>query len=238
MDVQKDIFNNEKNLSGNIYPGRGIVMGMTPDADRYVQVYWIMGRSENSRNRIFSQDGDFVRTKPFDDAKVEDPSLIIYYPVRHTDAVHIVSNGDQTDTVFNAMKKNESAESALCTRTYEPDGPNFTPRITGIIDCSNRSFVFSILKKQNETESALRIFFRYEKLVPGIGYCIHTYFTDGNPLPSFRGEPYVVGIGDSDRETAEKFWSLLNKENRISLLVASFDLSGKDKKITIINRYS
>lgn len=221
----------------NIYPGRGIILGRSADSSRYVQVYWLTGRSENSRNRVFVQEGDFVRTKAFDESKCSDPSLIIYYPVRNHGAVHIVSNGDQTDTVYESLKKGDSAEEALFTRTYEPDAPNFTPRITGVIDCTAKRFTLSILKKQGESSGALRGFYNFEDLSAGTGYCIHTYSSDGNPLPSFSGEPYPVSLSDSDKETAEKFWSLLNKENRVSLLVKSFALDGSGVNITIINRH-
>jgi IMP cyclohydrolase len=228
---------NERTLMSNIYPGRGIILGKSPDGSRYVQVYWLTGRSENSRNRVFVQDGDFVRTKAFDESKCSDPSLIIYYPVRNSGAVHIVSNGDQTDTVYESVRKGGSAESALFSRTYEPDAPNFTPRITGVIDCAAKKCFLSILKKQAESAATLRGFYNFEELPSGVGYCIHTYLSDGNPLPSFSGEPYPVALADSDKETAEKFWSLLNKENRVSLLVKSFALDGSDSRVTILNRF-
>jgi IMP cyclohydrolase len=228
---------NERLLMSNIYPGRGIILGRSSDGKRYVQIYWLTGRSENSRNRVFVQEGGFVRTKAFDESKCTDPSLIIYYPVKNHGAVHILSNGDQTDTVFESLKKGGSAEEALFTRTYEPDAPNFTPRITGVIDCASKRCFLSILKKQGESNGTLRGFYNLEEIPAGVGYCIHTYSSDGNPLPSFSGEPYPVALSDSDKETAEKFWSLLNKENRVSLLVKSFAIDGSDINITIINRF-
>ena len=228
---------NLNNLKQNAYPGRGIIIGKTPDDKCLVQVYWIMGRSANSRNRVFVNENGNVKTKLFDESKATDPSLIIYYPVRFHNNIHIVSNGNQTDTVYEFMKSGKSFEDALLTREYEPDEPNFTPRITGITEVGGKcSYKLSILKAQNPGY-CVRNFFHYEKAIPGFGHCLHTYSQDGNPLPSFSGEPYLLSIpGDMD-ETADMFWSALNEENRISLLVKYIDAGSGEVSIKIINKF-
>ena len=213
------------------YPGRGIVIGMTPDGKHMVQVYWIMGRSENSRNRIFAMDNGFVKTEAFDISKLSDPSLVIYYAAKNYDNVHIVTNGDQTDTIYE-MK---SFEGALNTRTFEPDSPNFTPRISGIYN--DGKYKLSILKSiGNNSDYCVRQYFNYDKPIAGIGHCIHTYDCDGNPLPSFSGEPYQVPLYDCIEETADYYWSRLNEENKISLFVKFIDIENNKYNIKIINK--
>ncbi len=228
-------------LGKNPYPGRGIVIGVSPDGQSFMQVYWIMGRSENSRNRIFAEDNGFVKTKAFDEKKLTDPSLIIYYPARHTGSAHIITIGDQTDTVFEALKNGGSFEGALSTRTFEPDAPNFTPRISGIVDLNDTTAVYrlSILKSVTGTDGGCsRNTFAFEKGIAGTGHCIHTYAGDGNPLPSFSGEPYAVPLFASIKETAETYWNHLNEENRVSLMVKKIDMKSGKSEITIINKLS
>lgn len=238
MDKQQLSFNYKK-LKSNAYPGRGIVFGMSPDSKHMIQVYWIMGRSENSRNRIFEEKGGFVKTKAFDESKLVDPSLIIYYPVKHYKDWHIVSNGDQTDTIFEALTKGGSFGSALNTRCFEPDAPNFTPRISGIISLKDSQYAYqlSILKSYcNTGNSCIRHFFNYEEGIPGIGHCIHTYTGDGNPLPSFAGEPYELELFDNIGETAEFFWNALDKTNRISILTKFISIEDGSFNVSIINK--
>lgn len=224
FDIHALARENGQKLAQNPYPGRGIVLGTSPDSNFFVQVYWIMGRSENSRNRVFVMDEQgFVRTRAYDESKLTDPSLILYYPARHLDRCHIISNGDQTDTVFFAMQEGKDMEKALQLREFEPDSPNFTPRITGIMDMlENRSvYTLSILKSMGHDVSlgCLRQSYTYEKALPGIGHCITTYQGDGNPLPSFQGEPYPMSIPATAEETLDYYWDLLNKDNRVSILV-------------------
>ncbi|CAM3665587.1 IMP cyclohydrolase [Cohnella lubricantis] len=229
-------------LRTNAYPGRGIIIGLTPDATRYVQVYWIMGRSDNSRNRIFvPETNGFLRTEAADPAKLSDPSLIIYYPLRHVGSAHIVTNGDQTDTIWEALKGGGTFEQALGTRTYEPDPPNFTPRISGLVDLNDKqnAYKLSILKtNENDEAQTKRHFFHYEKALPGFGHFISTYVGDGNPLPSFAGEPQLAPLFDDERETARFYWDLLNEDNRISLLVKTIDVQGGETSLTVINKHS
>ena len=231
---------NYDRLKNNAYPGRGIITGMSPDSRKLVQVYWIMGRSENSRNRIFETDNGFIRTKAYDESKMTDPSLIIYYPMKHYNGRHIVTNGDQTDTIFEALKMGGSFEDALNTRCYEPDGPNFTPRISGILGSKKDQYRYklSIIKAFNNTEaSCLRQYFNYEKGIPGVGHCIHTYASDGNPLPSFKGDPYEMEVSDDIDETVNYYWSALNEDNRISILAKYVNMDDGSFDARIINRF-
>lgn len=218
-----------------VYPGRGIVIGMTPDCGHMAQVYWIMGRSENSRNRIFVMENEFLKTQAFDESKLTDPSLVIYYAARNYDSVHIITNGDQTDTIFE-MK---SFENALNNRTFEPDSPHFTPRISGIIDFDDdkHAYKLAILKSiGNNADYCTRQYFNYEKAIAGIGHCIHTYDCDGNPLKSFSGEPYQVPLFNSPEETADYYWNKLNEENKISLFVKFIDIKNKSYITLIKNK--
>lgn len=178
-------------LRSNKYPGRGIVIGMTPSGQHLVQVYWTMGRSVNSRNRVFELDGDSVRNRAFDESKMTDPSLIIYYPLKKAEGIHIVSNGDQTDTIWDGIRHNRAFEHSLETRAYEPDPPHFTPRISGIIDTSATGYKLSILKSsRNRPEVCIRNFYHYSAFTAGEGHCIHTYGEERDgTLLSFAGEP-------------------------------------------------
>jgi hypothetical protein len=229
---------NLNRLSQNTYPGRGIVMGATPDGRKFVQVYWIMGRSENSRNRVFVQGGGEVRTRAFDPAKVKDLSLIIYSPVKCYGDFHVVSNGDQTDTVVEALKKGKTFESALTGRTFEPDAPNFTPRITGLMEIGGMDgYRMAILKPgASGPETCLRAFYNYDSVIPGFGHCIHTYSGDGDPLPAFAGEPYILPIPGKIEETLRLYWDALNTENRISLLVKQIHRETGVSTVSIFNR--
>jgi IMP cyclohydrolase len=224
-------------LGTNAYPGRGIVLGMTPDAQSLVQIYWIMGRSENSRNRIFVAEGTSVKTKAFDESKCTDPSLIIYYPARTVERAHVVTNGDQTDTIRDALGSGGSFISALDTREFEPDAPNFTPRISGITDQGDPLYAYRLsILRAIPGGGCARFHFSYEKALPGFGHCIHTYAHDGNPLPPFEGEPYPVPIGKTIDEIATQYWNTLNAENRISLMVKTISAKSGESRVTIINK--
>ena len=194
-----EILNIEQELKENSYPGRGIILGKTPDGTKAVAAYFIMGRSENSRNRIFVEDGEGIRTQAFDPSKLVDPSLIIYAPVRVLGNKTIVTNGDQTDTIYEGMDKQLTFEQSLRSREFEPDGPNYTPRISGIMHIENGkyNYAMSILKSSDGSpESCHRYTFAYENPKAGEGHFIHTYQCDGNPLPSFEGEPKRIQIPD------------------------------------------
>lgn len=239
MNLKQKIEENVKKLKLNTYPGRGIIIGMSPDSKYYIQVYWIMGRSENSRNRVFENDNGFIRTKAYDESKLTDPSLIIYYPVKHLGNCHIVSNGDQTDTIYDAIQNGDDFEKALNTRCYEPDSPNFTPRISGIInlDHSQYKYSLSILKAfNNNPDFCIRNFYNYEQAIPGIGHCISTYEGDGNPIPSFYGEPYELELFNDINETVEFYWNLLNTENKVSILGKYIDVQNGTYTYKIINK--
>ena len=205
-------------LASNTYPGRGIVLGMLPDGKTSVAAYFIMGRSVNSRNRVFMEEPDGIRTEAFDPSKLSDPSLIIYHPVRQLGRSLIVTNGDQTDTIRDFMERGETLEQALRTREFEPDGPNWTPRISGLVQ-SDGSYKLSILKSADPEGSACtRHFFEYPAL-KGVGHFLHTYETNGDPIPTFFGEPERVALdGDIDTFTAA-VWDNLNEDNKISLFV-------------------
>ncbi|HBK68722.1 MAG TPA: inosine monophosphate cyclohydrolase [Firmicutes bacterium] len=231
---------NMKKLEENVYPGRGIIQGLTPDAQYMVQIYWLMGRSENSRNRLFVQEDGFVKTKAFDERKVTDPSLIIYYPVKFFENSHIVSNGDQTDTIYQHLKANGSFENALNTRAFEPDSPNYTPRISGIINLDNQenAYQLSILKTTNNNpQYPLRIFFNYPQAIPGYGHCLHTYEDNGDPLPSFKGEPYLVKLFSKIEENANFYWELLNQDHKVALLVKMIRTDSGEYQVVIINKH-
>ncbi len=230
---------NSEKLKNNSYPGRGIVLGLNNDGDKYIQIYWIMGRSENSRNRVFVEKDGFVRTKAFDDSKLEDPSLIIYYPLKSIEDYHIISNGDQTDTVFEKLKEDGNFEDAIISRTFEPDAPNYTPRITGLIELGGKNaYSLSIIKTQDgNPQTCVRNFFNYEKAMTGIGHCIHTYENDGSVLPSFLGEPYIMPVLNSIEENIDFYWPRLNSNNRVSLLAKSIDMATGKVEILIKNRH-
>lgn len=222
-------------LSSNSYPGRGIVLGKSQCGKYAVAVYFIMGRSANSRNRIFEDnDRGGIRTKAFDESKMEDPSLIIYNPVLKLDGKTIVTNGDQTDTIYDAMSEGHCYRHALLTREFEPDAPNYTPRISGVIK-PNGDYVLSILKSNMGKPQCLRFFFEYPAQA-GLGHFIHTYKCDGDPIPSFEGEPTPVEISGDIDELANSVWASLNEDNKVSLFVRYIDLATKEEQTRIINK--
>ncbi len=224
-------------ISGNPYVGRGIVIGKTEDGKKAAVAYFIMGRSENSRNRIFVENGDEVIIHPFDASKVEDPSLIIYSPIRKLDNKLIVTNGDQTDTIYDFIADGKSFEEALETREFEPDGPNWTPRISGMLTFGEKlTYKMSILKSADlEGSECNRYTFSYNSL-NGIGHFIHTYVTDGNPIPTFQGEPERVAIPNSIDEFENKIWTNLNEQNKISIYVRYIDLATGEIENRMINK--
>ena len=229
----------EQELKGNAYPGRGIVIGKSQDGKKAVAAYFIMGRSENSRNRIFVEDGQGIRTQAFDPAKMTDPSLVIYAPVRVLGNKTIVTNGDQTDTIYEGMDEQMTFEQTLRSRTFEPDAPNYTPRISGILHIEDGSFHFamSILRSDNgRPDRCLRYTFAYEDPAPGEGRFIHTYQGDGDPLPSYEGEPKLVGIPDDLEEFAGRIWDSLDKDNKVALFVRFIDIATGTYESKIINK--
>ncbi len=226
-------------LKNNAYPGRGIVIGTTPDGKKAVTAYFIMGRSSNSRNRIFVTDGEGIRTQAFDPSKLEDPSLIIYAPVRVLGNKTIVTNGDQTDTIYEGMDKQLTFEQSLRSREFEPDGPNYTPRISGIMHIENGTYNYamSILKSDDgDPSSCQRFTFAYESPKAGEGCFIHTYMHDGNPLPSFSGEPKKVEIAGDIDEFTQMLWDSLNEENKVSLFVRYIDIASGSYETRIVNK--
>lgn len=229
----------EKELKENSYPGRGIIVGRSEDGTKAVIAYFIMGRSSNSRNRIFVEDGEGIRTQAFDPSKLEDPSLIIYAPVRVLGNKTIVTNGDQTDTVYDGMDKQLTFEQSLRSREFEPDGPNYTPRISAVLHLEKGEFNYamSILKSNNgNPDSCNRYTFAYQNPVAGEAHFIHTYMGDGNPLPSFEGEPKLVGLeGDIDTFTS-LVWENLNEENKVSLFVRYIDIETGKYETRIVNK--
>lgn len=228
-----------RELSENAYPGRGIVIGKSADAKKAVIAYFIMGRSTNSRNRVFVTEGEGIRTQCHDSAKMEDPSLVIYAPVRVLGHRTIVTNGDQTDTIYDGLKEGLTFEQALRSREFEPDGPNYTPRISGLLTVQDGNFDYfmSILKSNNGNPRACHRFtFSYENPAAGEGHFIHTYMHDGSPLPSFQGEPKPVEITGSIDEFTGLLWENLNEENRVSLFVRYIDLADKSVETRIINK--
>ncbi len=224
-------------ISGNPYVGRGIVCGMTQDGSKAVSAYFIMGRSANSRNRVFVEDGDDLMIKPFDESKVEDPSLIIYYPLRMTGSGMIVTNGDQTDTIRDYMMSGGTYIDALRSREFEPDPPNYTPRISSVFDLKQKSYCMSILKSGDpEGSRCSRYFYEYE-MVPGLGHFIHTYETDGSPIPTFIGEPDRISVPDDIDGLTGEIWDNLDEDNKISLYVRYVSLSDGTYESRLINKY-
>lgn len=229
----------QKELRENSYPGRGIVIGRSQDGTKAVAAYFIMGRSENSRNRVFVEDGEGIRTQAFDPAKLTDPSLIIYAPVRVLGNKTIVTNGDQTDTIYEGMDHQLTFEQSLRSREFEPDAPNYTPRISGILHIENNrfSYAMSILKSNQGNPAACnRYTFAYENCVAGEGHFIHTYRCDGNPLPSFEGEPKLVAVQNNIDEFASELWENLNEENKVSLFVRYINIADGSYETRIINK--
>ena len=231
--------NLEQELKENAYPGRGIVIGESKDGKTAVTAYFIMGRSSNSRNRVFVEEGEGIRIQAFDPAKLEDPSLIIYAPVRVLGNKTIVTNGDQTDTIYEGMDKQMTFEQSLRSREFEPDGPNYTPRISGIMHLENGTYNYamSILKSNNGNPDACnRYTFAYENPVAGEGHFIHTYMHDGNPLPSFEGEPKLISVPNRIEEFTDLLWNSLNEENKVSLFVRYIDIATGDIETKIVNK--
>ena len=226
-------------LSGNAYPGRGVMLGRSTDNKYAVIGYFIMGRSVNSRNRVFTATEDGIKTEAFDPSKMEDPSLIIYHPVRVFDGKTIVTNGDQTDTIRDAFAEDKCYRHALMTREFEPDGPNYTPRISGVVN-PDGTYNLSILKSlDGDPSCCCRYFYEYDAPRAGLGHIIHTYEGDGSPLPSFEGEPRQVAITASDaRELADILWEGLNDDNKVSLYVSYIDLANGSADTVIINKHT
>lgn len=226
-------------LKSNAYPGRGIVIGRSEDGKKAVTAYFIMGRSVNSRNRVFVEDGEGIRTQAFDPSKLEDPHLIIYAPVRVLGNKTIVTNGDQTDTIYDLMNQQMTFEQSLRTREFEDDAPNFTPRISGIIkrEDGNFNYAMSILKSDNgDDSSCLRYTYAYTNPKAGEGRFIHTYMGDGSPLPSFEGEPKLVGIPNDIESFTNDLWNALNEDNKVSLFVRFIDLETGKTESKIVNK--
>lgn len=225
-----------KELYGNSYPGRGIIIGLTPSGRFAVTAYFIMGRSVNSRNRVFTKTEGGIKTEAADPKLLSDPSLIIYHPVRTLGEFTIVTNGDQTDTIYDFMKEGKSFEDALSTRCFEPDEPNFTPRISGILKVLNgkASYKLSILKKFGD--GCQRNYYNYESGVCGKGHLIHTYETDGNPIPSFSGEPKITDISEDIDAYANELWDSLDENNKVSLFVKYIDTESGECFTIIINK--
>ena len=233
------MLNLEQELQENAYPGRGIVIGKSPDGTKAVTAYFIMGRSENSRNRIFAEEGEGIRTQAFDESKLTDPSLIIYAPVRVLGSKTIVTNGDQTDTVYDGIKEGLTFEQSLRSREFEPDGPNYTPRISGIMQVEDGTFHYamSILKSNNgNPDGCNRYTFTYENPVPGEGHFIHTYMHDGDPLPSFEGEPKLAAMEDDIDVFTKALWESLNEDNKVSLFVRYIDIATGKYETRIVNK--
>ena len=223
-------------LNTNSYPGRGIVVGKSADGKKAVIAYFIMGRSFNSRNRIFEpNDRGGIRTKAFDESKMEDPSLIIYNPVLKLDGKTIVTNGDQTDTIYDFMQEGKCYRHALNTREFEPDAPNYTPRISAVLK-PNGEYNMSILKSNMGKPQCLRFYFEYPADA-GLGHFIHTYKCDGNPIPSYEGEPTPVAVGNDDIDTwTDMIWDNLNEDNKVSLFTRYIDLQTGEEETRIVNK--
>jgi hypothetical protein len=230
----------EKELNSLAYHGRGIMIGKSADGKKAVTAYFIMGRSENSRNRVFVAEGDAMRTKAFDESKMTDPHLIIYYPVRVLGNKTIVTNGDQTDTIYNLMDNQMTFEQALRTHEFEDDKPNFTPRISGIIHCEggDMNYAMSILKSaEGDDSSCERFTYAYSNPIAGRAKFIHTYNCDGNPLPSFEGEPKTLELPNVDIDTlTDLIWTNLNADNKVSLFVRYIDLATGKTESRIVNK--
>ncbi len=229
----------EEELKNNSYPGRGIIVGRSADGTKAVTAYFIMGRSSNSRNRIFVEDGEGIRTQAFDPSKLEDPSLIIYAPVRVLGNKTIVTNGDQTDTIYEGLDRQMTFEQSLRSREFEPDGPNYTPRISAVmhVEGGKYNYAMSILKSNNgNPDSCNRFTFAYNDCPAGEGHFISTYLHDGNPLPSFEGEPKLMSIPDDMEAFANMLWESLNEDNKVSLFVRYIDIATGKYTSKIINK--
>ena len=226
-------------LRSNEYPGRGICIGLTPDGKKALIGYFIMGRSVNSRNRVFAPIDGGIETRAADPSKMEDPHLIIYNPVLTLQQAHIVTNGDQTDTIYDFLKQDDTFENALRTRTFEDDGPNWTPRISGIVDGLTGAYKLSILKSADGNgDSVHRYFYEYLQPVAGEGHFISTYKCNGSPIPSFEGEPLRVAMPEGAASFAKQLWEALNEDNKVSLFVRSIDLETGHFGDIVYNKYS
>ena len=233
--------NFERHIRQNIYPGRGIVIGKSAVDDAWIQIYWIMGRSENSRNRKFVADGSSLRTEPVDLARVEDPSLIIYDAMLELPGIYLVTNGDQTRTLYTTIEQGGTFDDALNTREREPDAPNYTPRISGMVDLrDDQPPVCLNVLKANAVDPALTDRATYRPAFPktGLGYCITTYMADGNPLPPFTGEPVLLPCEGSAQDILNRYWDALNVDNRISLAVKQIPANGDASTLLVKNRYA
>jgi hypothetical protein len=237
MDIYK-INTADELIRGNSYVGRGIVVGKTPNGEKAASAYFIMGRSANSRNRVFTKKDEAVFTEPFDASKVEDPSLIIYAAVRAYENKLIVTNGDQTDTIWEGLKSGKSFTESLATREFEPDAPNLTPRISAMLTFGEQDFVYkmSILKSADAEGTACNRYTFFYNALPGLGHFIHTYVCDGNPIPTFQGEPERIAIPDSIDELTENLWDALDADNKISLYVRYTDLKTGEYEDRLINK--
>ena len=227
-------------LRQNAYPGRGIIIGKTPDGKNAVTAYFIMGRSVNSRNRVFTETEDGIKTEAADPSKLSDPHLIIYSPVRVLGNKTIVTNGDQTDTIYELMDKQQTFEQSLRTRVYEDDAPNYTPRISGIMHVGDGkyNYAMNIIKSADgDPDCVERFTYTYTAPLNGIGHFIHTYMGDGSPLPSFEGEPEKINVPDSIDEFTEKLWDALNEDNKVSLFVRYIDIETGKADTKIVNKY-
>ena len=233
----RDIY---EELRSNSYPGRGIVIGKSADGSRAVTAYFIMGRSVNSRNRVFTATADGIKTEAADPSKLSDPHLIIYSPVRKLGNKTIVTNGDQTDTIYELMDKQQTFEQSLRTREYEDDAPNYTPRISGImhVESGSYNYAMSILKSADGDPSCTERFtFTYTNPLSGVGHFIHTYMGDGSPLPSFEGEPKKVAIPNDIEEFTNGLWNSLNEDNKVSLFVRFIDIATGAEETKIVNKF-
>ena len=226
-------------IQANRYPGRGLILGLCEDGDSLVQVYWIMGRSANSRNRVFRAQDGAVWTEAADPSKVEDPRLIIYNAMREVNGAYIVTNGDQTDTIYQGALHGMSFDQALATRNHEPDAPNFTPRISGVFEVCADAVVAKISVVEASPfgpESSLRAFFHLERLAPGLGHCVTTYTGDGSPLPAFEGEPYLLPLAGDAEAIADTLWAALDADNKVSLAVKTIRLEDGMSQVTLRNK--
>ena len=233
-----DIHSPAELIAGNTYPGRGIIIGKTPDGAKAMTAYFIMGRSDNSRNRIFTEKNGEVFTEPFDASRVQDPSLIIYAAIRQYENHLIVTNGDQTDTVYEGLARGLTFSKALESRCFEPDAPNFTPRISGLLTFGKDDFSYqmSILKSADEAGTACNRYTFDYAAIPGLGHFIHTYVTDGSPIPTFQGEPERIAIDDNIDEETDRLWKALNEQNKISLYVRYIDLKTGAVENRLVNK--
>ncbi len=226
----------KQHIAENVYPGRGIVLGRNEE-NSWIVIYWIMGRSSNSRNRIFKHENGILRTEAADPTLIEDPSLIIYNVMRDVDQRIVVTNGSHTDTICDGLAQDESFYTSLHSKKHEPDAPNYTTRISGIIEPSDSSLTLSrITKSDFSVEQSAHFYYRYNEILPGFGYCLTTYMGDGNPLPAFEGDPIVLPLEGNAEEIANSYWQKLDPDNRISLFVRELKKSGEDR-LKIINRF-